>query len=218
MDSSRSLEFSIGQFPVRVHYSFFLITLLIGFNVNNLLLTLSWVIIVFFSVLLHELGHALVAEKYGLFPFIQLYSMGGLTIPSRRLQLTHLQEIILSLAGPFAGFLLGGLVYLAARFLSPFTPVIVFQILSQVLWVNIGWGVLNLLPILPLDGGQVMRNLWQWFRHSYDERTPLIISIAVGGVMALVALVLGQIFGALLAFYLTFNNYMTLRNGRTLIF
>ena len=218
MDSTRSLNFAIGPFPVRVHLSFFLITVLLGFNINNLFLTLTWVVIVFFSLLVHELGHAMVAEYYGMYPMIQLYSMGGLTIPGRSRRLSHLQEILLSLAGPAAGFCIGGLVYGGARLLSPAAPVFLFQVLSQVLWVNIGWGVLNLLPMLPLDGGQVMRNLWQLFRKNYDERTPLIISIGVGVAIVLAALMLGQIYGALLAGMITFNNYMALRNGQQIIF
>lgn len=218
MDTSRSLDFTIGSFPVRVHLSFLLVTVLIGFNLNNLFLTLSWVLVVFVSILVHELGHALVAEYYGMFPIIQLYSMGGLTIPGRSRKLTHLQEILLSLAGPVAGFLLGLLVYLGARLLTPAAPELVFQILSQLLWVNIGWGVLNLLPMLPLDGGHVMRNLWQWFRRNSDERTPLIISIGVGVLVIIAALVFGQIFGAMLGFFFTFNNFMALRSGRTMIY
>jgi Zn-dependent protease len=218
MDTSRSLDFTIGPFPVRVHLSFLLVTLLIGFNVSNLFLTLTWVLVVFFSILVHELGHALVAEYYGMFPIIQLYSMGGLTIPGRSRKLTHLQEILLSLAGPTAGFLLGLLVFLAGQLLGTSAPVLVYQILSQLLWVNIGWGILNLIPMLPLDGGQVMRNLWQWFRRSTDERTPLIISIGVGVLVIIAALVFGQIYGALLGFFFTFNNFMALRSGRNMIF
>jgi Zn-dependent protease len=218
MDTSRSLDFTIGPFPVRVHLSFLLVTVLIGFNVNNLFLTLTWVLVVFVSILVHELGHALVAEYYQMFPIIQLYSMGGLTIPGRSRRLTHLQEILLSLAGPLAGFILCGLVYLAVRLVGSTVPNLVYQIMGQLLWVNIGWGVLNLIPMLPLDGGQVMRNLWQWFRRSYDERTPLMISIGVGVLVIIAALLLGQIFGAMLGFFFTFNNFMALRSGRTMIY
>jgi Zn-dependent protease len=213
MEKSRSLNFSIWRFPVQVHLSFLILTVLLGLNINNPILTLSWIVVVFFSILVHELGHALMAEYYGMFPIIMLYSMGGLTIAGRNVRLSHLQEILLSLAGPTAGFLLGGIIYAVGRFLLPTSPLVI-EIYYQLLWVNIGWGVLNLLPILPLDGGHVMRSLWQWFRHSYDERTPLMISIGAGVLVIIAALLNSQPYGAMLGLFFTFNNIMALRSGR----
>ena len=210
---SSSLDFSIGRFPVRVHWSFLLIALLIGLNVSNLLYTLSWVVVVFVSVLLHELGHAVVAERYGLFPSIQLHSMGGLTIFSRTRRLTHLQEIVLSLAGPFFGFVLGGLVFALTLTLNNI-PLFLGYVLSQLLWVNIGWGVINLVPMLPLDGGQVMRSLWQWVRNPFDERTPLLISIVVGVLAVAAGLWFRQTWLAILAAWFTYNNFTRLQGGR----
>lgn len=217
MTGSSGFDFSIGPFPVRVHWSFFLITVLIGLDMRNPILTVSWVLIVFVSILVHELGHAAVAESYGMVPSIMLYSMGGMTIPLHSKRLTHFQEIVLSLAGPFAGLALGGLVYLGSLFL-PSVSGVVLSIVSQLLWVNVGWGILNLIPMLPLDGGHVMRSLWQWLRRTYDERLPLKISIGVGIAVAVAALMLGQIFGALLAVWFTYNNFTTLRGGRTIIY
>jgi len=214
---SAGIDFSIGPFPVRIHWSFVLVTVLIGLDMRNPLLTVSWLLIVFVSILLHELGHALVAERYGMVPSIMLYSMGGMTIPLHNKRLTHLQEIILSLAGPLAGLTLGGLVFVGMIFL-PETSSLVDAIVGQLLWVNLGWGLLNLLPMLPLDGGHVMRSLYQWLRRTYDERMPLKISIGVGVVLILAALLLGQFFGALLAFYFTFSNFNALRGGPNLVY
>ena len=215
MRATPTLDFAIGRFPVRVHWSFLLIALLIGLNVNNLLSTLTWVVVVFVSVLVHELGHAVMAERYGLFPSIQLHSMGGLTIYSRVRRLTHLQEILLSLAGPFFGFALGGVVFALTKFLPlGVVPGFLIVMLSQLLWVNIGWGVINLIPMLPLDGGQVMRNLWLWLRNPYDERTPLIISIVIGILAACAGLWLRSIWLAGLAAWFTYNNFIRLQGGR----
>ena len=84
------------------------------------------------------------------------------------------------------------------------------------IWVNIGWGVLNLIPMLPLDGGNILRDLYHWLKSPYDERTPLKISIGFGIIAVIAALVvfgLGGLYLALLLGWLTFNNYMALRQG-----
>lgn len=216
MSSSPSLHFTLLKFPVRVHFSFFLVAFLLGANIGNVFYILLWVVIVFVSVLIHELGHAVAAEYYGRSPQIELYSMGGLTVSTRYSMLSYPKEILISFAGPLAGFLLGGLILTATRFIGPIYNDVLRFIAGEMIWVNIGWGIVNLIPILPLDGGSIMRNLYHWLRNPYDERTPLKISIAFGILAIIAALVLlraGGLYLALLAGWLTYNNYMALRQG-----
>jgi stage IV sporulation protein FB len=212
MNSTAGWQFRVLNFPVKVQFSFFLIALLLGFSLGNVILLALWVVIVFVSVLLHELGHAIAAEYYGRAPHIELYSMGGLTISTRYSLLSYPKEILISFAGPLAGFLLGGLIFGLVQVISPISNTYVNFILRQLIWVNIGWGILNLIPILPLDGGHIMRNLFHWLKNPYDERTPLMISIVFGvlGVIAAIVL-LRSIYLALLVGWLTFNNYRALR-------
>ncbi len=113
-------QFRLFHYPVRVHLSFFLIALLLGLNSGNLLYVLLWVVIVFVSILLHELGHALVSDYFGRSPSIELLWSGGLTISSRYGLLSYPKEILISFAGPLAGFLLGGLILLLVRVFGPF--------------------------------------------------------------------------------------------------
>ena len=212
MNSTAGWQFRILNFPVKVHFSFFLIALLLGFSLGNVILLAMWVVIVFVSVLLHELGHAIAAEYYGRAPHIELYSMGGLTISTRYSLLSYPKEILISFAGPLAGFLLGGLIFGLVRVIGPISNIYVNFILGQLIWVNIGWGILNLIPILPLDGGHIMRNLFHWLSNPYDDRTPLIISIVFGVLAAIASIVLlRSIYLALLVGWLTFNNYRALR-------
>lgn len=212
--TSASWQFQVLNFPVRVHISFFLFTLLLGLSLGNIILIALWVVIVFFSVLLHELGHAVVGEYYGLSPHIELYSMGGLTIPSRYSRLSYPKEILLSFAGPLAGFILGGLLFALLRFGPPIANYYIRFIISELIWVNIGWGIINLIPMLPLDGGNIMRNLYHWLRSPYDERTPLIISIVFGVLAVIAALVLlRSIYMTLLFGFLIYRNYLALRQG-----
>lgn len=220
MNSTAGLNFQLFNFPVRVHISFFIVAIILGLSSanqpNGIFYLALWVLIVLFSVLLHELGHAVAAEYYGRSPRIELYSMGGLTISTRNSLLSYPKEILISFAGPLAGMLLGGLIFVLLRFLPPVENPFLRFIAAQLLWVNIGWGIVNLIPILPLDGGQIMLNLYHWLRNPYDNRTPYIISIVFGILCVIAALVFlgrGGLYIVLLAGWLTYNNYMALRQG-----
>ena len=130
-------QFRLFNFPVRVQFSFFLIAVLLGLGSNNLILLLLWVAIVFFSVLLHELGHAIAFEHYGQAPVIELHQMGGRTIPTRYAMLSYPKEILINFAGPLAGFILGGLLIALTRFLPNIQNLYLDYIIFQLIWVNI---------------------------------------------------------------------------------
>jgi membrane-associated protease RseP (regulator of RpoE activity) len=214
MNSTASWNFTLFNFPVRVHFSFFLIALLLGLGLGSILNLIIWVVIVFASVLIHELGHAFVSNSYGRSPQIELYSMGGLTVSTRYSLLPYPKEIFISFAGPLAGFILGGIMILVNRYLGPFPNIYVNFLVQQLIWVNIGWGILNLIPIIPLDGGSIMRNIYHWLRNPYDEQTPLKVSIAFGILAVVAALVwLHSIYLAILAGWMIFNNFTALRQG-----
>ena len=83
--------------------------------------------------------------------------------------------------------------------------------LRSLLFVNIMWSVLNLLPILPLDGGNVMRSLVHIFKGGVDERLPRQISVAIATAGVVAALLYGMTFAAIFAGYLAFSNYQALR-------
>lgn len=213
MNVTQTLNFKLFGFPVRVHFSFWIMSLLLGLSLRYPLYILMWVAVVFVSVLLHELGHAVIAARYGRYPWIELRSMGGATMSARNTMLTHGQEILLSLAGPLSGFALGGVVFLLSRLLPLGTPAFVRVLVNLLMWVNIGWGIFNLVPILPLDGGNVMRHLWLWLKNPYDESTPLKISIGFGVLAIGAAIYFGMIWIAILGAWLTYSNYMALTRG-----
>ena len=167
--------------PLRVDVSFFIIVAILGWNPGEGGLTrvLNWIGVVFVSVLFHELGHAFAARAFGRAPRIQLYGMGGLTSWSEESErLSPLKMILISLAGPFAGFLLGGVVALIRLFLIS-TPDggQLSQIFTFMLWVNFVWGFLNLLPLLPLDGGNVMKSVEELITRKKDGTISRVISL-----------------------------------------
>ncbi len=215
MIQSKAFTFHVFDFPVRVDLSFFLMALILGSRgtSNDLTLLAIWIAVVFVSILAHELGHAFVARKYGLHPWIELYSGGGLTWHQSGSSLSHVEEIVLSLAGPAAGFLVGTVVWFIRGILPPsFVSLYLAYIIFDLLWVNIGWGIINLLPILPLDGGNVMRVIVQRIRGYRDERLPLMISIGFGVAVFLLALYYRMIWGAILSAWFTYRNYQQLQN------
>jgi Zn-dependent protease len=175
------LHFRIGKIPVDVLPWFFVVAVLLGPDLDhfNPARMGAWIAIMLGSVLLHELGHAGMGIAFGLEPRIQLHGMGGTTSWAKSRALTAAQRIAISLAGPAAGFALGGFVVLLHRsvdgvFPGPFGA-FVFGTLT---WINIGWGILNLLPMLPLDGGNVLTQVLNALTAGRGERPARIVSIA----------------------------------------
>lgn len=160
MDSSPPLtwQFNLGRIPVLVEPSFWLVTALFGMIGSRSWQTvLSWVGVVFVSILIHEIGHALMAMSLGCdVASIRLYSGGGLTYLDRAL--SRWRDVAVSAAGPLTGFLFGGIMYAVNEFVPP-KSYMGYVILDQLKWVNFGWGIINLLPVPPLDGGHIVRGV-----------------------------------------------------------
>lgn len=211
------MQFRLGSIPVRVRAPFLLLVLLLGASLQDEnghtdpRALLAWAVIVFVSVLVHELGHALVGRAFGLSPSIELHGMGGATSWSDPHDVGHARRIAISLAGPFAGFVLGGLIFVGARYAPPtdFSTTLI----RMALWVNVGWGILNLIPMLPLDGGNVMRSFLQIVTKGKGEKPARIVSIVVGGAGLLYALSAHWLWGALLCGLFVYTNVQAFRSG-----
>ena len=233
------LRFSIAGIPVRVHPLFWLIALLLGSSAD-LIQLLIWVFVVFVSILVHELGHALAMRRYGQPSQIILHFAGGLTVPEpvswgsgwANVSMRPNQEIFISLAGPGAGFLLAALVVVGATIsggsivtnwlfgviplpvaaLMPIGGRVLSLLLTMLLWVNVFWGLINLLPVYPLDGGNVSRYLLLQADPIDGVRKSLWISVIAGGLVAIAGLlILRSIYMAFLFGLLAFQSYQSLQ-------
>lgn len=195
------------SFPVRVEWSFFIMSAVLGWRGGDLALLLSWIVVSFVSVMVHELGHAFAARAYGYSPSITLYSMGGLTHINALDTTRRDQWIAISIAGPFFGLVLGGAIYFLRPSLvsvhSPYIKVIV----QDLLWVNIGWSLVNLLPVLPLDGGHIMESLVR------EPKQAEWISLVVAVLVALVAYRVGLFWATILFAWLGYSSYKAIRTG-----
>ncbi len=204
-------NFHIGDIPVRVHPFFWLTTVLLSRPDKEQFLPflLAWVVIVFVSILVHELGHVLMGRLFGSRGEIVLTGLCGLAIGSNHLS-ERWQRILVSLAGPGAGFLLGGVVYFVFWMLYPeysiawlqllvgirpelvagaFPSLIAANIFGNLMYVNLFWGLVNLLPIWPLDGGQVCRELCEAKKGPDGMRLSIQISLITALAFAVLELV-----------------------------
>lgn len=194
--------------PTKIDPSFWVLSFFIassrGFNVP---LIVEWLVVVFISVLFHELGHALIGRRFGLSPHITLYSMGGLTSWSEVKEISPAKNLAISLAGPAAGFLLGGICFVAGPVVLTAIPSELFTAAyHDLIWVNIGWGVFNLFPILPLDGGHVLVTLEQWITKKREQIISHAISLTACLAVVYLAFILRSWWIAILGIWLGYSN------------
>lgn len=191
----------------------------------------------FISILIHELGHALTGRKLGGgYAKIVLTSFGGLAF-NQGGRFSRQQRFWMIAAGPGAGFafLIVILAVLALAFNGPdvvaFTSQVLFGtrlpfasdelisflrekpfihiFLRHLLWINFWWGVINLLPVMPLDGGQITD------LYVRPQRLVFLIGLIAGASMAALAFLwLGSIYTAILFGYLAWQNYQNMREVR----
>lgn len=246
--SQGDIRFRAFGFPIRVHPYFWLVTGLMGLNTRGDEGTrpeelIGWVVVVFVSILVHELGHAFVQRHFGGHPWITLYGLGGLA-SCDDCDRSSRSQILISLAGPAAGFALASLCVALVRvsgreigwgdveqasgallhvpflgrdlYWEPMSTKIANMLLYQALWINIFWGLINLLPIYPLDGGRVSRELLTLQHPRQGIVTSLQLSMVAAGAMALVGLMVWQSFITAFMFgYLAYSNYQTLQAYRS---
>lgn len=155
------LRFTLFGFPVTVHWMFWLVVAMLGGgfqadSAREFQVLLLWVLAAFISILIHELGHTFLQRRFGARPQIMLYAMGGLAIPDRGF--TRVQHILISLAGPLLQIAVGVIAWQLLKH-STGDDWYITAFLWSFQTVSIFWGLLNLLPMYPLDGGQVLKGI-----------------------------------------------------------
>jgi stage IV sporulation protein FB len=183
------LSFRVGPFPIRVYPWFFLSAVLLGGNFGFGWQMFAWIFVVFLSVLVHELGHALVGRAFGGHPEIHLQAFGGVTFPQFHKPPGPGRQFLLSVAGPVFGLLLGALAWTLVRSFPPAHGSPTDWTMRQFMRVNVLWAVFNLLPILPLDGGQMMLAVVEGIRRkpslALASWISVALSVAVAGAVTL---------------------------------
>ena len=189
----------IKGIPLRIHPSWFLVFLYFILSARNQFETLfdgqlsfwnGWLIgfltsfLLFLSVLLHELAHSLVAIGEGLkVRDITLFFLGGMANLEKECQ-TSKGSLKIAISGPFVSLLLAFFMILLSNNLSV-SDIIISNLFKQVGSLNLLIALFNLLPIIPLDGGIILKSLIWHFTGS--KRAGIKVAIASARFISLIA-------------------------------
>lgn len=217
--------FGIGTY---VHWSFWFLLLYVAFQASqfgmaSVVASVLMICAVFGCVVLHELGHALMARRFGIRTHdIYLYPIGGVA-RLERMPENPVQELLIALAGPAVNVVIAAILFVFLgfnRFMLPTEEAIMEVapgLLGQVqllALVNVGLVLFNLLPAFPMDGGRVLRALLG-LKFSYLRATELAAS--VGKYMALLLAFYGLVNGHFLLVILAAFVYLSGQQERLMV-
>lgn len=236
--SNFDVNFRIFGFPVRIHPWFWLAALLFG-GINRdpgvvFVSAAAWLL----ALLVHELGHAFAMRHFGEDAAVTLHAFGGYAESLQGYwRRNYSSQIRISLAGPVAGLSLGvataalawfwgaelsphlskiGMPYISAVWgpgepvANPWGRYYIETAFDSILWAAIFWNFVNLLPVYPLDGGQIAR---AWFERKSATAglvRSLRISMYTGAAVGVASALTGSMFTAMLFGSAAFSSYQSL--------
>lgn len=205
------IEFKLFGIPIHVSALFLLTGFILGRGgADTPLLMAAWLAVMFIGVLLHELGHALSARAFAQEPAISLHGFGGVTTWQPRGDVGPGKRALITLAGPMVGILIGLPVWVLGALVTG-DGTFANRVVGFIVWINLGWAVLNLVPMLPLDGGRIMASLLEMAFGPRSIRAAYVVSIVVAALFGLLMLLLGAWITIVFCAYFVYLNVMALR-------
>ena len=209
------IHFRLFGIPIEIQPFFWLILVLLGSNfgtsisgANQALNVALFVIAGAISILVHELGHALMGRKFKATPYIVLHGFGGYAaFPDARF--TRVQSFLVTAAGPLLQLLLGGIALACFMIDYEYTENFKHFLFSLTL-VSIFWALINCVPVIPLDGGQMLHAAMGMQR----RKLTLQISIGAAVIAGAVMIKMGSLMFPLILAYYAWQNYQELRAYR----
>jgi stage IV sporulation protein FB len=199
-----------GKIPITVHPLFWLLALFIGFmSTSTLSGTLLSVIVILISVLFHEYGHALTGMAFGQKTRIELAAFGGFTYRQGR-KLKLWEEFLVVLNGPLAGLVLCGISWWVFRQFPASPSALAFMLRFSIL-VNFFWTIINLVPVLPLDGGHLMSIILEAIFGFRGVKIAIVASLIIAVAICVFFFAIGQFLVGALFLILTFESFRSLR-------
>lgn len=195
-----------------INPSFYFLAFLVAWmNGATPLFFAAWIVVVTVSVIVHELGHALTLVFFGQKAKIELGGMGGLTIWQGG-ALSRGKEFLVVLMGPIFGL------FLCALFSFILASGVVqgnlYQFFLIMVWANLFWSVLNLLPMYPLDGGKLMTIILDLFFGGRGVQFSYLLGTIFAIGCAAFALFSGMMILGLFALLCAFESLRNWKNGR----
>lgn len=201
----------IAGIPIKIHATFFLLLLFVaiahaGEGGASVVRGLVFIIAIFGCVVLHELGHSLVAMHYGIrVRDITLLPIGGVAALERMPE-NPLHEFLVAIAGPAVNVVIAGALYLLMASTGTLEPVGGMSVtegsmLARIMVINVFLAGFNMLPAFPMDGGRMLRAIMAQ-NMDYTRATQLAARIGQG--MALLFGLLGLLFNPFLIFIALF--------------
>ena len=189
------LTFRLFGIPVSVHFSFLLVAFF-GLTAYSGWEIAAWTAAVFVAVLLHESGHAFTARAFGgVSVSVTLFALGGYTSWASPRAIGPGRQFLISAAGSAVGIAAGLAVIGLGRSgsLSPL-PDLAIVFLESFVWAGLVWGVLNWVPILPLDGGHMLPHALEMVTPSKALGIAKVVSLVAGVAAVGAALYYGETF------------------------
>ena len=203
----------IDGVPVYINFSSAFIFILIAWTLSSTILPNNYpglvqstyiiigivcALISLVSILLHEVGHSIVASNYGIkFQKIILFALGGIALTPNEITVPK-KEIRMAFAGPLISFIISGLSFLIWFELHQSNMLIIhgFPLSSIVFYsamINLVIGLFNLLPVFPSDGGRILRSFLSL--HNHDQFKATINAIKIGWILSFSILIIGAAVG-----------------------
>jgi stage IV sporulation protein FB len=194
--------------PLVIRPAFWLTSLVLGWLwAGNFVGAILLMAVLLISVLVHELGHAAAYLAFGKHVVIELNGFGGATTGysdgPHNAPLPTWQQLLVEFAGPAAGVALAGVSLVLGKAIEAPEGSALALVFTAMWTINLLLSFLNLLPVLPLDGGQVVRTLMQAafgqrsLRWVFLISAGLAIALAVAGIAWFGSLLLAFVFGLL---------------------
>jgi Zn-dependent protease len=205
-----SLEVAkIKGIPIKLHFTLVVISFLVAWTLAVMLMpelypgldiSVYWImgiigaIILFVSVLLHELVHSMVALRYGLkVREIVLFIFGGVSVIEDQDEVASKdfrKEFKIAIVGPITSFVIAAILATSLWLLMYMTvgshnnagnvsAIIAAGVLQYGVLVNLLLGGFNLIPAFPLDGGRILRSALLRSKNDYDKSTKITARIGI---------------------------------------
>jgi len=206
-----TFAFRVGPVPIRIHAWTCAGALALGvFSSRTPRALATWLASLAAALLVHEIGRGIVSRVVGISAQIDLLPLRRVTRWSRFHSVRMWRRIAIDLAGPLAGVAFGAALLGALRLASAPSQTLA-SLTVQLALASIAWGALNVLPILPLDGGHLLLDVLDRVTCGCGERPARIVSAVLANFVAILAFAVDR--RGIVLFAFVFYNVLALRAG-----